>query len=128
MIIQFILLTLPLITHLIVDWHGVVRHKLNAAYVLALSVAVGILLPGYWWQGTLFALAIHFTFFDPLYNLMHRHAWNYHGDPLNPKRALTDKIWASVGREPIVEILARAFVLFCGYSVYFELDRIISYT
>jgi hypothetical protein len=125
MIIQFILLTLPLITHLIVDWRGVVRHWLNALYVLALSVAAGILLPGYWWQGALFALAIHFTFFDPLYNLTHGHKLFYHGDPRNPGQALTDKQWQRL--PAYAEVFIRLWVLVVGYSVYFELDRIISY-
>src|SRR5687768_4397619 len=125
MIIQYILLTLPLITHLIVDWQGVVRHKLNAAYVLALSLAAGILLPGYFWQGTLYALAIHFCFFDPLYNKTHGHKFFYHGTSNNPDRALTDKMWDYF--PPYAEVFFRLWVLGAGFAVYHQLDRIISY-
>lgn len=121
--LQYIPLITPLLVHLIVDRKGKVRHKLNAAYVLALSIIVGFLLPGYWFQGTLYALAIHFTFFDPLYNLIHGHKLFYHGDARNPDRAWTDRQWDKIPY--FAEVLVRLWVLGVGISVYYYLDRIV---
>lgn len=121
--LQYLLLSLPLIVHLIVDLKGKVNHKLNALYVLAISLAVGFVLHGYWFQGTLYALCIHFTFFDPLYNLTHGHKLFYHGDARNPDRAWTDKFWSN--QLYFMEVLIRIFVLALGWFVYYELDRII---
>lgn len=125
MILTYALLLLPLIIHLAVDYSGKVRHKLNAAYVLALSILVGFLLPGYFWQGALFSLSIHFTFFDPLYNLTHGHKISYHGDSRNPDQAWTDKQWVKIPY--YAEVFVRLWVLAVGACVYYELDRIISY-
>lgn len=125
MMITYLLLIIPLATHVIVDLNGEVRHWLNALYVTALSVIVGFILPGYWWQGALFALAIHFTFFDPIYNLTHGHKLSYHGDSRNPNQAWTDKQWVKIPY--YAEVFVRLWVLGVGASVYYQLDRIITY-
>jgi len=123
--IEHILLSLPLLTHVAVDFKGKVNHKLNAVYVTAIAVLVGLFLPGYWWQGAIYALCIHFSFFDPIYNLTHGHRWNYHGDPDNPDRALTDKFWDI--NTPLSEIFVRVWVMMVGIGVYYHLDKIIRY-
>lgn len=121
--LQYLLLSLPLIVHVIVDLKGKVNHKLNVLYVLAISIAVGFVLPGYWFQGALYALAIHFTFFDPLYNLTHGHKLFYHGDARNPDRAWTDRQWDKLPY--FAEVLVRLWVLGVGIGVFYYLDRII---
>lgn len=125
MILIYILLTLPLVIHLVVDYKGKVHHKLNAIGVTVLSVLIGLLLPGYWWQGALYALTIHFCFFDPLYNLSHKKNFFYNGEPSNPDRALTDKFWGYFPR--YAQIFIRIWVFGVGYAVYHQLPRIISY-
>jgi len=77
-----------------------------------------------YWQFVIYSLAVHLSLFDPLYNLFKKHKWNYHGDPLNPKRAFTDKLWAYV--MPEAEILFRIIFLIVGWSFYYRLDWIIA--
>lgn len=125
MILEYLLLISPLVVHLVVDSKGVVRHWLNACYVLALSVAVGFILPGYFWQGALYALAIHFAFFDPVYNLMHRKNFFYNGTPDNPDRAMMDKFWDYFPN--YVQVFIRLWVLGVGIGVYYKLDLIFEY-
>lgn len=124
-LIEYALLISPTLVHLLVDLKGKVRHKLNAAYVLGLSVAIGLCLPGYWWQGALYALCIHLTFFDPFYNLTHGHPLFYHGSSKNPSQALTDKAFIMAG--PFMEVVIRGFSLLIGYSFYYQLDQIFHY-
>lgn len=124
-LIEYILLCSPLIVHLIVDYKGKVRHWLNALYVTALSLLVAFFLPGYFWQGVLYALVIHFVFFDPIYNKLHGHKLFYHGSSLNPDQALTDKFWSKT--KPLEEIFIRLFVLSVGISVYHYLHLIFTY-
>lgn len=123
--IEYLLLIAPLATHVIVDLKGKVIHWLNAVYVTGMSVIVGLILPGHWLQGTLFALAIHFALFDPIYNLTHGHKISYHGDSRNPDQAWTDKQWVKIPY--YAEVFVRLWVLAVGAGVYYELDRIISY-
>jgi len=123
-IVEYLLLCLPTIVHLIVDRKGKVIHWLNALYVVAISIVVGMFLPHYFWQGSFYALTIHFAFFDPLYNLMKGHAWNYHGSLSNPDIAWTDKQWQKYGH-PLFEIFFRLWVLSLGIGVYYHLDLII---
>lgn len=125
--IEYILLLLPMIVRLAVDYKGIVRHWLNALYVLLLSVLVGLFLPGYFWQGAFYALTLHFVLFDPIYNLIKGHAWDYHGSVDNPDRAWTDKMWSKYV-SPMAEILVRVWVLLVGTWVYYHLDWIIGYT
>lgn len=135
-IIEYLLLLLPLLVHLAVDYKGIVRHWLNAIYVLLLSVLVGFFLPGYFWQGAFYALTLHFVFFDPFHNKIHpkelRQDWLYHGSPNNPSRSLTDKLWSKYA--PVVsifriyvptEIPIRLWFLSVGIGVYYHLDWII---
>ncbi len=113
-------LCLPTIVHLIVDRKGKVNHKLNAVYVLALSILVGLFLyefTGYWWQGSIYALCIHFALFDPIYNLMHGKSFFYHGSSTNPDQALTDKLWNYLA--PHYEIFIRLWFLLFGYGVFY---------
>jgi len=125
MTIQYFLLLIPLIAHLVVDYKGTVHHKLNAVGVTVLSVVVGLCLPGYFWQGALFALCIHFSLFDPIYNLMHDHPFFYNGNSKNPDRAMTDKIWDVI--PPHGQILFRFIILSVGFGVYHHLPQIIGY-
>jgi hypothetical protein len=123
-IIEYLLLLLPMLVHLGVDYKGIVRHWLNAIYVLLLAALVGFFLPGYFWQGAFYALTLHFCFFDPIYNLIKGHAWNYHGSVDNPKRAFTDKCWAYL-QNPLAEIFVRVWMLLVGIGIYYHLDWII---
>jgi hypothetical protein len=126
-LIEYFLLLLPIGIHLLVDKKGTVHHVLNAIYVTALSIAVGLVLPGYFWQGAFYALTLHFCFFDIFYNLMHQHAWNYHGTSSNPHRSFTDRAWASQYlSHPLVEIFVRLWMLSIGIGVYYHLDWIIN--
>lgn len=125
MVLELLLLSTPLIIHLSVDFKGKVNHKLNAIYVLLLSILIGKFLNGYFWQGAFFSLCIHFSFFDPLYNLMHKQKLFYHGSSINPDRALTDKFWDYL--PPYAELFVRIWVFGVGYFVYYHLDKIISY-
>ena len=128
MIVIILVASIPLIIHLIGDFKGVVHHRWNAVYVTGLSVGVGLVLPGHWWQGVIFALSIHFCFFDPFYNITHGHNLFYYGDPNKPKKdqAFTDRfIWS---RTPIWgAVFLRLWVLWVGWAVYFELDKILGY-
>lgn len=123
---EYLLLALPLIVHLFVDYSGVVKHKLNAAYVLGIAVLVGFVLPGFFWQGAFYALCIHFTFFDPIYNLMHGHNLFYYGDPDNPDRAWMDKMREAYV-PPHAEVFIRLWMLGVGIGVYHYLPNIIGY-
>ena len=123
--IDYFFLLLPLITHLAIDFKGKVNHKLNAVYVLALSLMVGVLLPGYWWQGTVYALCIHFALFDPLYNLIHKQKFFYNGDPSNPDRALTDRLWDIT---PIHgQVFIRLLFLGTGFTLYHFPEMMLKY-
>lgn len=122
---EYLLLCLPLISHLLIDKTGKVKHTLNAWIVIIIAVGVGFFLPGYFWQGTLYALTIHLFLFDFLYNLMHGHKFFYHGEVDNPDRSKFDKLWEFVG--PIYEVFVKIWVLLAGIGVYYYLDRIISY-
>jgi hypothetical protein len=124
-VIEYILLSFPLLTHVAVDFKGKVNHSLNALYVTAIAIVVGLFLPGYWWQGAIYSLAIHFTFFDPIYNITHHKPFFYHGDPDNPDRALTDQFWDI--NTPVSEVFVRLWVLSVGIGVYYHLDKIISF-
>lgn len=125
--LEYLLLLLPTTVHAIVDYKGVVKHWLNPIYVTAIAILAGLILPGFWWQGAFYALCLHFSLFDIVYNISHKHPILYHGDPDNKDRALTDKLWAYFGQVPHGEILLRLWILGVGISVYYELERIIGY-
>jgi len=133
-LLVILILLIPTFTHLIFDYHkmysgGKIRHWLSASIAVLTSVVVGITVQKvdnvFWWQGTIFALAIHFAFFDPLWNWANHHKWHYNGDRTNPERAFTDRMW---DRVPIyVQPFVRLWVLYVGYAFYFELGKIITY-
>lgn len=124
--LEYILLSLPLLVHLAVDYSGVVKHKLNAAYVFGIALLVGFVLPGFFWQGAFYSLCIHFAFFDPMYNMMHGHNFFYYGDPKNPDRAWMDKLREAYV-PPHAEVFIRLWVLGVGIGVYHYLPLIIGY-
>lgn len=114
MILIYLLLCSPLITHLVIDFRGTVIHWLNFTYVLAMAVSIGFILG---WEGAVYSVCIHFSLFDPIYNLMHGHAWDYHGDPRYPEQqAFTDKQWEKIPWYG--EIMVRLFVLAVGIGVF----------
>ena len=121
MILEYLLLTLPLVVHSLVDLKGKVNHTLNAVYVTVIAVVVGFLLPGFWWQGAIYALSIHFCFFDPVYNLTHGKPLLYLG-----KTALTDRLWGMT--PPTAQVFVRLWVLGVGAGFYYNLDKIISWS
>ena len=127
MILEYLLLLLPTIIHAVIDYKGAVKHWLNPIYVILIAVLIGLFLPGYWWQGAFYALCIHFSIFDIIYNISHKHPLLYHGDINNLDRAFTDKIWDKFSQPPHAEIFLRIWVLIVGIYVYYELERIIRY-
>ena len=127
--ITYLLLLLPTLTHIIFDYSkrytgGKIRHWLSALIAVSMSVILGFTDKSvYFWQFAGYALAIHFCYFDPLWNKANRHDWHYNGDRTNPERAWTDKMW---DRVPIyAQPFIRLWVLAVGYSVYYHLDLII---
>jgi hypothetical protein len=109
----YLLLLSPLITHLIVDYRGTVLHWLNAIYVTAIAVSIGFILG---WEGAVYSLCIHFSLFDPFYNWMHGHRWNYHGNAPEDKKAWTDKQWEKLNY--LEESFVRIFALILGIALY----------
>jgi hypothetical protein len=124
--LEYLFLFLPLIIHLLIDKTGLVSHKLNGWLAGGFSLAIGFFVPqDYFWQGTIYALTIHFALFDFLYNAVHKHPMFYHGSSNNPDRALFDKIFSSKYLPPIAELFVKAWVLSVGVGVYYYLDKII---
>ena len=130
--ITYFLLFLALGYHLAFDLHKQkegkpIVHWLSALWVLVISSVSGVInsitTSVYWWQFTFLSLVIHFVFFDPIWNAFHKQRWNYHGDPNNPNRAWTDRLWSEVPGAG--EILFRFIVFFLGYSVYYNWTRIV---
>lgn len=118
----YLLLCLPLISHLLIDATGKVNHKLNGFIMILVAFVISFFTQGYWWQGFIYALCIHLAFFDFLYNAVHNHPAFYHGTTNNPNRALTDKVWAMV--PPHMEVGIKLIILMCGISVYYYFDLI----
>lgn len=133
--ITYALLILATLCHLVFDLHkkgtSTIRHWLSATIVIVFSFISGLInqwfAPYWWWQFLIYSLAIHFCFFDYLWNFFNHQRWNYHGDPLNPKRAWTDKMWDFTSGQPWVEIGIRLWVLAVGYGIYYHWAWVVSY-
>ena len=123
----YIFLLIPIIAHCALDYKNYnVLHWFSAALVTGISIALGFIdshITGhYFWQFAIYALSVHFAFFDLVFNLINGHTWNYHGTITNPNRALTDRVWDYLPWYG--EILVRLWVLSVGYGVYYHLDLI----
>lgn len=131
-IATYLLLAVPVVVHMAVDIHKQysghpIRHWASALVAVFSSALCGFLnvvvADQAAWQFVIYALAVHFAFFDPFWNWYHGHKWHYNGDPKNPDRAWTDKMWDYV---PLyAQPLVRAWVLAVGWSFYYRLDWII---
>ena len=119
---EYLLLCLPLISHLLIDATGKVNHKLNGVLMVLVAFAISFFTQGYWWQGFMYALAIHIAFFDHLYNAVHGHPSFYHGLKSNPNRALTDKLWSMT--PPHMEVGIKLILLMGGICIYYYFDLI----
>lgn len=124
------LLIIPMLVHLL---HDTAVKKINHVFSASLTAVTALILGViachwqkgvYWWQFWIFAMCIHFCFFDPIWNLVHKESWDYHGDPENPNRALTDRMWSRI--PPVGEILFRLIILGVGWGVYYHLNWIIN--
>jgi hypothetical protein len=131
-VLTYTLLLLPVMVHMAFDIHKrytghPIRHWASALIAVFVSVLMGFLdalVNGVAaWQFAFYALSVHFAFFDLFWNWYHGHVWHYNGDPKNPDRAWTDKMWdyVPVYAQPFV----RAWVLAVGWSFYYRLDWII---
>jgi hypothetical protein len=134
--ITVLCLFMALLAHLYFDFHKQsvkkpIVHWISALLVLFVSIGAGVLiqsfqklpLDGSVLQNALCSIIIHLVFFDPLWNLGHGEAWNYHGSAHNPKQAFTDKVWTEV--PPIGEAFFRIVFLIIGFCVYLSWYRII---
>lgn len=147
-IIMIICLLMALLVHLFFDLHKQkvkkpIIHWLSALLVFLTSIGAGVLNQAFLkrpiefyaslgfspdvWSNVLrfafFSIMVHLVFFDPLWNLGHSEAWNYHGSPENPKQAWTDKIWSEI--PPLGELFFRTVFLILGFCVWFSWDKII---
>jgi hypothetical protein len=134
--ITVLCLFMALLAHLYFDLHKQsvkkpIVHWISALIVLLISIGAGVFiqyfqglpLDGMVLQNAFCSLIIHLVFFDPLWNLIHGEAWNYHGSINNPKQAFTDKVWTQI--PPLGEAFFRIVFLIVGFCVYFSWDRII---
>lgn len=128
-----ILLQLATIFHLVFDYHKLhsghpIRHWMSATIVVAISVVLGFIdqirLDHTWWQFAIFSLSIHLALFDFLWNIINKKDLFYFGDPNNPERAWTDKVWSRV--PPLGQIFFRSCFLYVGYAVYYHWDLIVA--
>lgn len=131
-IATYLLLAGATVTHLVTDLHKEktatpIKHWLSAAIAVATSITFGYLNSSftdtYWWQFAIYSLSIHFCFFDLVWNYFNGHGWFYNGDPKNPHRAWSDKIWDYIPTD--AQPLLRLWVLGVGIGVYYHLDLIV---
>ena len=124
-----LLLLAPTLLHLALDSYRLKKSKI-VHWQSALLVVITALVAAYvhsnilseFLQFLTFSLSIHFSCFDPIWNWIHGHHWNYHGDLLyylktKAKQALTDTIWQMLPWW--VELFFRLLALGTGLSVYF---------
>jgi len=130
--ITYALLFLATLAHLIIDYHKKetghpIRHWFSALVTIVLSCIYGFINEKFtqyhWWQFAVYSLAVHFCFFDLLWNWRNDQPWYYHGSPLNPSRAWTDRIYDYI---PVyAQPLLRLWVLGVGGGVYYHWDWIV---
>ena len=128
----YALLAIPVVVHLAVDLHKrytghVIRHWISALIAVMCCALCGgldaLINDKHWWQFAIYALGVHFAFFDLVWNWASGHPWHYNGDPMNPERAWTDKMWDYV---PVyAQPLVRGWALGVGIGVYYHLDLIV---
>lgn len=128
----YLIFTIPAFAHLIFDEimerHAKIRHWLSDIVTGMSCFIVGVVLQDVThsaFMGTLASWLVDIAIFDLLWNAAHRERWNYHGDPSNPHRALTDKAWDYVPW--FAEPLARIWFLLCAWGVFFEMDQIVGF-
>ena len=115
---------IPTIVHLILDHirgkKGTIVHWQSDIAVFVSTILTGVLTTKSFREFAQFAtlaLCVHFGFFDWLRNLTEGLKMFYHGDPKNPKQALTDQFWQMM--PPWDEIFLRLLAVGTGVSVYF---------
>ena len=124
-ILVILSLGLVLLSHILIDFdrqrmNKPILHWLSAMLVFAVSVFFGFLVDVIvgvaWWKFTILSLCVHLAVFDPLWNLLHNNYIFYQGDPNNPNRAFTDKIWDRV--PPLGQIFFRIWVILVGLAIF----------
>jgi hypothetical protein len=104
-----------------------IRHWISALVAVSTSIVFGLLNQWIthletWWQFAILSLCLHLALFDPIWNGFNHKPLFYQGDPSNPERAWTDKIWSYV--PPLGQLLFRGWFIGVGLGVFFHLDWI----
>lgn len=125
MVITYLFLALATVAHLILDLHKEktnhpIMHWLSAGVAIVVSSILGLfnqlIHDVEWYRFTIYSLCVHFALFDYLWNFFNKKPLFYHGEPSNPSRAWTDRMFDRI--PPWGEILFRLWMLGVGISVY----------
>jgi len=132
MFTTYVLLLVATVMHLMMDMHKqktkhAIHHWFSALATIGVSVMIGFMNQLIWeipfYRFAIYSLCIHFALFDYLWNLFNRKPFFYHGEPSNPNRAWTDKMWDRI--PPWGEIFFRLWMIGVGIGVYHHWDLIV---